>query len=127
MDDKISLEEQIRRNLELVTDENDYSIRIDIVNRSRELANLYIKVEEFYKAIDIYLLALDFCQHTPELNQPGYFAPDIDQLIELFIKVREKQKIPELLEKLILEYPDYSNVSTWQKSIKIYKQGKNGL
>ena len=125
--DNIPLEEQIRRNLELVTDGKDYSIRIDIVNRSRELADLYIQVEEFYKAIDIYLLALDLCQHTPELNNPGYFAPDIDNLVELFCKVQEKSKISELLERLISEYPDYSNISVWEKRMKNFKRGKNGL
>lgn len=113
----ISLEEQIRKELELVNNGKEYSIGIDIVNRSRELSGLYVKVNDIDKSIEIMELMIDFCFNLEPLNNPQFFAQDIEQLILMYKMKSNKKNIKELLQLLIDRYPDSSCIDKWKKQL----------
>lgn len=115
--DHLSLDEQIRRELEIVNGE-DYNIRIDIISRSRELAGLYLEIKEIDKAIEIYRVFIDFCQELSWLDNPHYIYKDIDVLVELYLKIHKEDKAIELLNNLITQYPEYTNITIWKKRLK---------
>jgi len=117
-----ALEKEIRAELNYVNDGKDYNIGIDIVARSRELSDLFVKVNEFDKAIEVLVMMIDFCHNVEPLNKPQFISPDVARLLEIHTWKHDRQGMIIILEKLIDRYPDYSSISEWEKQLKILKK-----
>ena len=120
--DKITfdMEKEIKRNTELLFSDEEYSIAIDIVNRSRELATLYLKAKDRKRAIEILRITIDF-SYTIEGLALDDIAKDVELAIKLYRQQNGKKHIIELLKIMIERYPDYSCVSMWEDQLEQYQ------
>ena len=99
----------------------EYVMPMDICNRSRELAKLYIKAKEPEKAIEILNVMLEFCFKTTDIvNRAEYIYNDVNYLITIYSKKTDKDKIIKLLNTVIKQYPNSSRIYEWQKELDKY-------
>ncbi len=79
----------------------------------REKASQLEKMQGYYKAIDIYLEAIEFGEKSVKLNFSNY-GHDIERVIVLYGKTKQTEKIFEFLNRIINDYPNVQDTKKWK-------------
>jgi len=78
----------------------------------RQKAQQFEKENKLNDAIYIYLLSIVQGENSKNLNIYNY-AFDIDRVIILYAKTKQKELLKKFLEEKIRKYPDYRGVKDW--------------
>lgn len=79
----------------------------------REKASQLEKKLDYYKAIDIYLEAIEFGEKSVKLNFSNY-GHDIERVIVLYGKTKQTEKLIEFLNRIINNYPNIQDANKWR-------------
>ena len=92
----------------------------------REIKNIIRleKEEKLHEAIDLYLKSIEFGEQSNRLNINNY-AHDIERVVVLFGKTKQKDKLIEFLKRIISAYPDYSDVKKWAVRLSKFNVDSN--
>lgn len=119
------LDEEIRKSLEFISNENEYQVSIDIANRSRDLFALYNKVKQFDNATEILLLMIRYCILVDGLNNPHFYKEDIEKLLNGYKYSKNQDLIKNTIKMFIDKFPDYSNIEDLKRAFN--KIDENGF
>lgn len=122
--------EQTKREIEKLQAENaSWQKEFDRIIDFREKASSLEKEGRLQEAIEEYTKSVLFGEASGRLNLNNY-VHDIDRLIVLYNKTKQKALLADFLETLISKYPDYRGAQKWAvrlSSIKDIKVQTDGL
>lgn len=122
--------EQTKKEVEKLQSENAaWQKDFDTIISYRTKASSLEKEGKLQEAIEEYTKSVLFGEANLHLNLNNY-AHDIDRLIILYNKTKQKSVLSDFLEQLILKYPDCRDAQKWAvrlSSIKNIKPQNNGL
>lgn len=105
--------EQIKKETETFKSENrNWQKEFNDVISSREAALNLEKVGKIFEALELYLKSIEKAENSNKLTINNY-AFDIDRVIVLFGKTKQKEKLKEFLEDKINRHQDYNNLNEW--------------
>lgn len=110
---EIFMKEQQKKIEELQTENAAWKKDFDSVIKFREAALVFDKTGELYEAIKEYTKSISFGISSKRLNFCNY-ANDIERLIILYNKTKQKKTLKIFLEQLIVKYPEYKDVQKWK-------------
>jgi len=84
----------------------------DIILNFRKTASSFEKEGKLQEAINEYSKSVSFGETNQRLNLNNY-VHDIERLIVLYNKTKQKDKLINFLDQLIAKYPEYSDVQKW--------------
>lgn len=90
----------------------------------RTTASAFEKDGKLYEAIDEYIKSISFGVYSQRLNLSNY-AHDIERLIVLYNKTKQKETLVSFLEQLIAKYPDYRDIQKWAVRLSSLTQTKS--
>lgn len=88
--------------------QNDYNKIIELSNK----ASYFEKLGQIQEAIELYHKAVDFGEKSEKLSINNY-AHDIERVIILYGKIKDKNNQIAFLQRVIETYPEYRNVKKW--------------
>lgn len=89
--------------------EKDFNHIISLRGKASQLE----KTQDYYKAIDIYLEAIEFGEKSVKLNFSNY-GHDIERVIVLYGKTKQIEKLFEFLNRIIKNYPNVQDADKWR-------------
>lgn len=89
----------------------------------RDKARQYEKEQKFIEAIVIYLHSIEKGEQSKLLNIYNY-AHDIERVIVLYGKTKQKELLMQFLEEKIKMYPDFRDVKDW--AVRLSKLNSTG-
>jgi len=78
-------------------------------NRARKLE----ENKEYEKAVKVYLSSIDYCENSKKMTISNY-AFDIERVIILYGKTKQKEEQKLFLERVISRYPEYRDITKWE-------------
>jgi hypothetical protein len=122
--------EQTKKEVEKLQTENaSWQKEFDTIINIRSEASSLEKEGKLHEAIEEYSKSVLFGEASIRLSLNNY-AHDIDRLIVLYNKTKQKCVLADFLELLISKYPDYRDAQKWAvrlSSIKDIKPQTDGL
>ncbi|MBA7478682.1 hypothetical protein ES707_14110 [subsurface metagenome] len=105
--------EQLRKETERLQNENaTWQKEFDTIIKLREKAYSLEKAGRLNDAIQEYIKAVTFGEQNSRLNINNY-AHDIERIIVLYGKTKQKENQIKFLNRVILNYPDYRDTEKW--------------
>lgn len=105
--------DQIVQDLEILQSENKkWNKEFNRTISNREKALHLEKEGKIIEALTVYLQSIDVNEKNNKLTIYNY-AFDIDRVIILYGKTKQKEKLKEFLEDKICKYKNYSKVNEW--------------
>jgi tetratricopeptide (TPR) repeat protein len=122
--DLINDYEKFKRDTEALRDKNDAWFKeFHNLGSLREQARKYEKDKRYTEAIAIYLQSIERGEKSKLLNIYNY-AYDIERVIVLYGKTKQKELLIQFLEEKIEMYPDFREVKDW--AVRLTKINSTG-
>jgi tetratricopeptide (TPR) repeat protein len=125
--DKIILEEikqnenEIRKlKIQNASWQKDFNTVINLRNK----ALLFEKEGKLQDAIEQYCKSISYGEESRNLNLNNY-AHDIERLIILYNKTKQREKLVDLLERLVIKYSDSRYFEKWSNKLSSVNSDKN--
>lgn len=116
--------DKIKTEIDALQAHNDaWSKEFHDLGYLRDKARQYEKEQMFIEAIAIYLLSIEKGERSKLLNIYNY-AHDIERVIVLYGKTKQKDLLIQFLEEKIKMYPDFRDVKDW--SVRLSKLNSTG-
>jgi tetratricopeptide (TPR) repeat protein len=111
--DLINDYDKFKKDLEALQAHNDaWSKEFHDLGSLRDKARQYEKEQRFIEAITIYLNSIERGEQSKLLNIYNY-AHDIERVIILYGKTKQKELLIQFLEEKIKMYPDFCDIKEW--------------
>lgn len=111
--DLINDYDKFKKDLEALQAHNEaWSKEFHDLGSLRDKARQYEKEQRFIEAIAIYLNSIERGEQSKLLNIYNY-AHDIERVIILYGKTKQKELLIQFLEEKIKMYPDFRDVKDW--------------
>ena len=117
--------EKLQQETKRLQEENyDWQKDFNKIIELRNKASLLEKEKKLHESINLYLKSIEFGEQSNRLNINNY-AHDIERVIVLFGKTKQKDKLIEFLKRIISAYPDYTDVKKWAVRLSKFNVGSN--
>jgi tetratricopeptide (TPR) repeat protein len=105
--------EKFKNDLEALQAHNEaWSKEFHDLGSLREKARQYEKEQRFMEAIALYLFSIERGEQSKLLNIYNY-AYDIERVIILYGKTKQKEMLIQFLEEKLEKYPDFREAKDW--------------
>jgi tetratricopeptide (TPR) repeat protein len=118
-------EELVEKTEALQKENSEWQTEFDKTISLRQKAQQLEKENKFVEAISLYLNSIEEGENSKRLNINNY-AYDIERVIILYSKTKQKAELKRFLEEKIKMYPDYRDSKKWAVRLsKLNNEKKN--
>ena len=119
--------EETKREVEELQNENaSWQKEFDTIINHRTKASSLEKEGKLQEAIEIYSRSILFGESSQRLNLNNY-AYDIERIIILYNKTKQKTLLSDFLEQLISKYPNFRDAQKWAVKLSSLKEFRNKI